>query len=335
MASVLHCGYCFDTILEHIDHPIESPHFHSIVIAQLSDNSEDSESSPSPSPPPSPKYPLFVTWKKRSSSSSSSWHLRGCIGTFTAHDLLIGLKEFSITSAFRDRRFSPVEAKEIPLLRVDVSLLIEFESNLSYLDWEVGKHGISIEFGSGRYSATYLPDVAAEQGWTQEETIKELIRKAGYKGVIDQKLKKEINLTRYQSSKASLSYEQYKTLKKQYQQQGRNEVADDEEQEEKKKDNKLKHAQVNGKEKNGLMNSLANVFKSSSSSSSASHHALPQKHKLTNTSAPSSSSSSSSSSFLPAPNHKPHGMNFSTASKSIKTKSTNNNAEEEEDDDDE
>jgi AMMECR1 domain-containing protein len=48
----------------------------------------------------------------------------------------------------------------------------------------VGKHGIIIEFivGQQSYSATYLPEVASDQGWTCEEAIISLIKKAGHKG---------------------------------------------------------------------------------------------------------------------------------------------------------
>lgn len=45
-------------------------------------------------------------------------------------------------------------------------------------------HGIRISFvhDRQRYSATYLPGVALEQGWTKAETLISLVRKAGYRG---------------------------------------------------------------------------------------------------------------------------------------------------------
>ena len=72
-------------------------------------------------------------------------------------------------------------------------------------------HGISIRFrdAAGRaYRATYLPEVAAEQGWTREETVESLVRKAGYRGAIDAALIQSIHTERYQSRKASLSHDQ-------------------------------------------------------------------------------------------------------------------------------
>lgn len=52
------------------------------------------------------------------------------------------------------------------------------------MDWILGVHGIRISFihRGRRYGATYLPDVPVEQGWTKEETIESLMRKAGWDG---------------------------------------------------------------------------------------------------------------------------------------------------------
>jgi AMME syndrome candidate gene 1 protein len=41
------------------------------------------------------------------------------------------------------------------------------------------------------------------------ETIESLIRKAGYEGRITKDLLESITLTRYQSTKASITYEEY------------------------------------------------------------------------------------------------------------------------------
>lgn len=52
------------------------------------------------------------------------------------------------------------------------------------MDWTLGKHGLRISFTNHgrRHGATYLPDVAREQGWTKEETLISLMRKAGWSG---------------------------------------------------------------------------------------------------------------------------------------------------------
>lgn len=94
------------------------------------------------------------------------FELRGCIGTLAPKPIRTAIGEFAITSAFRDHRFNPISTHEVPHLRVAVSLLINYETCRHCHDWLVGVHGIIINFihGSSEYSATYLPEVAQEQG---------------------------------------------------------------------------------------------------------------------------------------------------------------------------
>ena len=71
-------------------------------------------------------------------------------------------------SAFKDSRFNPITIEELSKLHCSVSILTKFEEANDHLDWEIGIHGIRIEFHSDRGSrrtATYLPEVATEQGW--------------------------------------------------------------------------------------------------------------------------------------------------------------------------
>lgn len=81
------------------------------------------------------------------------------------------------------------------------------------LDWVVGKHGIRISFSyhGRRYGATYLPDVAKEQGWTKEEALESLVRKAGWSGRKgDWRTVQNLELVRYEGKKVSLGYGNYK-----------------------------------------------------------------------------------------------------------------------------
>lgn len=162
-------------------------------------------------------FPLFVTWNTVSSTGSS--RLRGCIGTFEAQPLQQGLEEYALISALKDRRFSPISIAELPKLECCVSLLTAFEECKDYLDWELGVHGIYIDFdppGSGSHrskgatrgslSATYLPDVAPAQGWSKEEAIDSAIEKAGYHGRVTKELRQSIHVQRYRSEKAGMRY---------------------------------------------------------------------------------------------------------------------------------
>lgn len=151
-------------------------------------------------------------------TSAATYELRGCIGALAPRQLQHALAEFAVTSALHDRRFDPISLHELPMLRVGVSLLVKYEECKDCFDWMVGIHGIIIKFdNTGRggrvtepfYSATYLPEVAKEQSWTQKEAIFSLIRKAGYHGSITYELLSQIHCTRYQSSKYQLSYQEY------------------------------------------------------------------------------------------------------------------------------
>ncbi|KAH7100601.1 AMMECR1 domain-containing protein [Auriculariales sp. MPI-PUGE-AT-0066] len=183
--------------------------------------------------------PLFVTWNIRSSRGSSGYHLRGCIGSFEPQSLHKGLAEYALISAFRDSRFRQVEKKELPRLQCGVSLLVEFEDAESYLDWTVGVHGIYISFphpsllplsstssvpsplSSQQYlpstrvsskrqlTATYLPQVMPEQGWSKVEAIDSAIRKAGWDGKITEEVRRSIHLRRYQSAMAEATWDEY------------------------------------------------------------------------------------------------------------------------------
>ncbi|KAK2566675.1 AMMECR1-like protein, partial [Acropora cervicornis] len=121
---------------------------------------------------PNDEFPLFVTWK-----IGHDRRLRGCIGTFTAMRLHKGLKEYTLSSALRDSRFSPVTKEELALLYCSI-----------------GVHGIRIEFynekGAHR-TATYLPEVAKEQ-----------------------EVRGSVKVTRYQSEKVTVDYNEYLASKR-------------------------------------------------------------------------------------------------------------------------
>lgn len=67
----------------------------------------------------------------------------------------------------RDTRFKPISHDEMSRLHVKVSILLHFEEGKDYSDWEIGVHGIRIEFNNERgmkRTATYLPEVPEDQG---------------------------------------------------------------------------------------------------------------------------------------------------------------------------
>ena len=163
-------------------------------------------------PEKEPSHPLFITWNTISKSGHKS--LRGCIGTFEAQPLSKGLSDYSITSALEDHRFSPIPASLLSSLQVDVTLLTNFSKpDKDVMNWTIGEHGIRLSFydRGRRYGATYLPDVALEQGWTKEEAITSLMRKAGWVGKKDEwKKLNSLEIVRYEGKKVSLGYGEWK-----------------------------------------------------------------------------------------------------------------------------
>lgn len=154
----------------------------------------------------SKKFPLFVTW-----TTGPSKTLRGCVGTFRSANLEKNLEDFSLTAAFEDDRFRPIKLQEVQKLNVGISLLTNFEKAKNCYDWEIGKHGIEINFLK-YYHATFLPEVAVEHKMDKETTLRELVIKAGYDGDLEDVIDK-IETTRYQSLKLFMTYDEYCSFK--------------------------------------------------------------------------------------------------------------------------
>ncbi|KAK3113273.1 hypothetical protein LTR53_009587 [Teratosphaeriaceae sp. CCFEE 6253] len=160
------------------------------------------------------EHPLFVTWNTVSRGGHKS--LRGCIGTFEAQELEYGLRSYALTSAFEDVRFPPIPASALPTLSAQITLLTNFsQPTKDPLDWAIGTHGIRISFSvhGRRYGSTYLPDVAKEQGWTKEETLVSLMRKAGWSGSSRSWMATwrdgKGTLVRYEGKAVGLGYEEW------------------------------------------------------------------------------------------------------------------------------
>ncbi|KAI0260521.1 AMMECR1 domain-containing protein [Gloeopeniophorella convolvens] len=191
---------------------------------------------------PAAKHPLFVTFNTRRRSAPP--RLRGCLGTFDAQPLPAALREYALLSAFRDHRFRRIAPRELPALECGVSLLTDFEDAASYLDWTPGTHGIQVSFAPPpardappsdapsplasadalplapparrppaparrTLSATYLPEVAPEQGWDRVEAVDSALRKAGWAGPIDEDLRRAARVRRYQSRRCVVGWDEF------------------------------------------------------------------------------------------------------------------------------
>ena len=104
--------------------------------------------------------------------------LRGCIGTLEpVGPLYQAVYDNTISAALHDPRFTPVREEELPRIHLTLSILSPPQPVANATEFLPGMHGIILEKLGRR--AVFLPEVAAEQGWTREETLSGLCRKAG------------------------------------------------------------------------------------------------------------------------------------------------------------
>ncbi|CRG95057.1 conserved Plasmodium protein, unknown function [Plasmodium gallinaceum] len=169
------------------------------------------------------KIPFFVKWMKLidikdlGSYNCDLYDLKGCIGCLNDIDIL-QLYYYTLQSALNDTRFYPITLKDLPYLKVTITYLFNFEKCNHIYDWIIGKHGIKINFTINRkkYSSTFLPDVALQHNFDHKMTIRKLIRKANYKGEINDELLEKIQVERYEGISCSLTYQDYEKLKFSY-----------------------------------------------------------------------------------------------------------------------
>lgn len=109
---------------------------------------------------------------------SSHGTLRGCIGDIQPRrPLWQTVQAMAVGAATRDYRFRSVTADELPDLDLRISVLTPLAEVAGWRDIELGLHGIVLQ-KHGR-SATFLPQVASDQGWDLEQTLTQLALKAG------------------------------------------------------------------------------------------------------------------------------------------------------------
>lgn len=195
IAVKTYAALAFDTLYSNLEKV--SP----IPLRQLREVIEKSDEKPT-----TEHFPLFVTWNIRHYGQKE---LRGCIGNFSNLKLPEGVKQYALIAAFEDPRFDPIEANELNKLSCTVTLLKNFEKANDIYDWEIGKNGIRILI-NGRSTATFLPDVAPEQGWDKKQTLQALVQKAGYH---EDYRDLDIELTRYQGIKDTIGYKEYKEVR--------------------------------------------------------------------------------------------------------------------------
>ena len=105
--------------------------------------------------------------------------LRGCIGTIEPSESVYDtVAQRAASAALEDTRFPhTVSVAELPYVTIEISVLTPPVPIKGPDEIVIGKHGIMLGVGWNR--ATFLPQVAPEQGWDRETTLRHLARKAG------------------------------------------------------------------------------------------------------------------------------------------------------------
>eukprot|EP01059_Diplonema_ambulator_P013860 TRINITY_DN24556_c3_g1_i2.p1 TRINITY_DN24556_c3_g1~~TRINITY_DN24556_c3_g1_i2.p1 ORF type:complete len:209 (+),score=29.61 TRINITY_DN24556_c3_g1_i2:51-677(+) len=149
---------------------------------------------------------MFVTYEK------TDGDLRGCIGTFAKGNLKDTLERYSLIAGLRDSRFHPIDSEELPDLRCSVTVLSEMQPIPKWDAWTPGKHGVYISLNKDRrnYSATFLPSVIIDQGWSKHQTFEHLLAKSGYRGAPTRDIFELCEVHTYEGSKEKITYGDYR-----------------------------------------------------------------------------------------------------------------------------
>ncbi|MCK9554268.1 AmmeMemoRadiSam system protein B [bacterium] len=117
------------------------------------------------------KSGVFVTLTKNGG-------LRGCIGYIEpVEPLYKAVMDMAVNACTRDFRFNPVREDELNDIEIEISVLTRPEKISGPEGFIPGEHGVIIKKGWNQ--AVFLPQVAPEQGWDRETTLKHLCMKAG------------------------------------------------------------------------------------------------------------------------------------------------------------
>lgn len=117
----------------------------------------------------------FVTLREKRGTQAP--RLRGCIGTLEATTALYrNVVRNSAHAALDDPRFAPLKAAELCTVQIEISALTPLLSVDGPEAIVLGRDGVLLEKGDLR--AVFLPQVAVEQGWSTEQLLEHLARKA-------------------------------------------------------------------------------------------------------------------------------------------------------------
>jgi AmmeMemoRadiSam system protein A len=125
------------------------------------------------------KRGAFVTLKAPAEARSvRGFELRGCIGSIGELDPLFRtVIRNAERAALHDPRFPPLTLAELAAVRIEVSALTPLTPVRDVEELVVGRDGVQLVHGGAR--SVFLPQVAAELGWSRDQWLAQLAIKAG------------------------------------------------------------------------------------------------------------------------------------------------------------
>jgi AmmeMemoRadiSam system protein A len=101
---------------------------------------------PPPADQAAPRHAVFVTLR------TADLALRGCMGSLTpvAPDVVAETARSAVLAASSDPRFPPVGLEELADIRIEVSVLLPEQRNVSLEDLDPALYGVVVRDGAGR-----------------------------------------------------------------------------------------------------------------------------------------------------------------------------------------
>ena len=120
---------------------------------------------------------VFVTLRGAPNAYEPQGELRGCVGQVEPDaPLYAAVQDAAAKAATIDPRFYPVQAGEVDVLSLEISILSPMRPVESYDEIEIGRDGLLI-IGERR-RGLLLPEVPVEYNWGAREFVRQLCRQA-------------------------------------------------------------------------------------------------------------------------------------------------------------
>ncbi|GMH84004.1 hypothetical protein TL16_g09783 [Triparma laevis f. inornata] len=158
--------------------------------------------------------PIFITWSKLGEVEEDTF-VRGKAGTMAPITLGSELPKLAIDagSFANELNYFPIRRNELDRLNCFIEIPNTYSSIYNLGDWIPGVHGLSIRFTDSIgsiFSGQIMPVDTSDVNLTQDDVMKMLVSKAGYKGSVTRSMILEAAFMRFETTKISLTWGEYR-----------------------------------------------------------------------------------------------------------------------------